>query len=254
MIFIIDEQFKKNFTDQEHLFDQLMQVDGKVFRHHKNRCTLRFEQAGQAYFIKKHRATGWREIFKNLFQGRLPVVGAKNEYVANQQLKKIGLPTIDIVAFAERGFNPASKRSFLVSKELTGCDSLEDLVGTWSSRFSEKKQLIKEVARVTRLMHEHGINHRDYYLCHLWWRREVSQLYVMDLHRAQIRKKVPVRWLIKDLAGLYFSSMDAKLTVRDIYQFLKIYFNEPLGDIFKKRSRLLKAVSNRALKLYHKEA
>jgi heptose I phosphotransferase len=253
MTFIIDETFKQSFSDQNNLFDQLMSVEGEVFRQHKNRCTLRFEQAGKFYFIKKHKQVGWREIFKNLFQFRLPVIDASNEYWANKKLRDLGLPTVDVVALAARGWNPATRQSLLVTRELTGCDSLEDLAKTWQPRFAEKQKLIKKIANVTKIMHEAGINHRDYYLCHLWWDRQRDVIYVMDLHRAQIRKNVPLRWLIKDLSGLYFSSMDAGLTKRDIYRFLKIYFGQPLKTIFSAHKPMLECAQERALRLYEKD-
>ncbi|MAZ77230.1 MAG: lipopolysaccharide core heptose(I) kinase RfaP [Legionellaceae bacterium] len=253
MTLIVDETFKKHFTSQDTMFDQLMNISGEVFRQHKNRCTLRFELSGEFYFIKKHRAVGWREILKNLIQARLPVIDASNEYKANKQLQTLGLPTIDIVALAVRGWNPANRESFLVSKELTGCVSLEDLSKTWHPTFVEKTKLIKKVAETTKIMHQAGINHRDYYLCHLWWRRDTDQLYIMDLHRAQQRKKVPARWLIKDLSGLYFSSMNANLTRRDIYRFLRFYFDKPLREIMKEERNLLQLAKRRAMKLYQKE-
>jgi len=62
-------------------------------------------------------------------------------------------------------------------------------------------------------MHENGANHRDYYLCHFLLdlpENDLNQmkLYMIDLHRMQLRRKTPLRWTVKDIAGLYFSSMD----------------------------------------------
>ncbi|MST95429.1 MAG: hypothetical protein EXS33_09230 [Pedosphaera sp.] len=41
------------------------------------------------------------------------------------------------------------------------------------------------------------------------------ELFVIDLHRAQLRDRVPARWLVKDLGGLLFSALDCGLTRRD---------------------------------------
>jgi hypothetical protein len=43
---------------------------------------------------------------------------------------------------------------------------------------------------------------------------------LIDLHRAQLRKKTPRRWVVKDVAGLYFSVMDIGLTQRDLFRFV----------------------------------
>ncbi|MEN8261061.1 MAG: lipopolysaccharide core heptose(I) kinase RfaP, partial [Pseudomonadota bacterium] len=54
-------------------FEWFMGLTGEVFRDMPDRKTLRFELGGKGYFIKMHTGVGWGEIFKNLFQGRLPV-------------------------------------------------------------------------------------------------------------------------------------------------------------------------------------
>lgn len=235
-----------------HTFEDLMRKKGQQYRAALGRRTLRFEDQGKGYFIKQHYGIGWKEILKNLFQGRLPIVGAKNEWLANQAVRQVGISTIKVLSYEQRGWNPASKRSYIISEELLGCQSLEDLVKDEKFDFLFKRELIKAIALLTRTMHLSGINHRDYYLCHLWWHFKEKQLYLMDLHRAQIRKKVPPRWLIKDIAGLYFSSMDVSLTSRDFLRFLKIYFKKSIKAIFKQEKDFLSAVEKRANKLYIK--
>jgi heptose I phosphotransferase len=66
-------------------------------------------------------------------------------------------------------------------------------------------------------MHRAGVNHRDCYICHflLHTDRPVTaddfKLSVIDLHRAQTRADLPLRWRDKDLAALY-SALDIGLT------------------------------------------
>ena len=40
-------------------FDEVLNLDGKVYRLHKNRRTLRIERNGKGYFVKIHRRIGW---------------------------------------------------------------------------------------------------------------------------------------------------------------------------------------------------
>ncbi|MCV5744083.1 lipopolysaccharide core heptose(I) kinase RfaP, partial [Escherichia coli] len=80
-------------------------------------------------------------------------------------------------------------------------------------------------------------------------REDELKISVIDLHRAQIRAKVPRRWRDKDLIGLYFSSMNIGLTQRDIWRFMKVYFGMPLRDIFKLETDLLKKAKIKAKKI-----
>lgn len=69
---------------------------------------------------------------------------------------------------------------------------------------------------------------------------------VIDLHRAQLRRKVPLRWRDKDLTGLYFSSMDIGLKTRDYLRFMKVYFGCRLKDVFIKEAMLINKIEENA--------
>ena len=53
-------------------------------------------------------------------------------------------------------------------------------------------------------------------------RRDIK-LYLIDLHRVQMRARTPRRWIEKDVAALHFSSMNIGLTRRDRLRFMKSY-------------------------------
>jgi hypothetical protein len=77
-------------------------------------------------------------------------------------------------------------------------------------------------------MHQSGFNHRDFYLCHLLIGTEENnkdELFIVDLHRVDVRKKVPERWIIKDLAALNYSSKSINITRTDKLRFLKYYLS-----------------------------
>ena len=76
---------------------------------------------------------------------------------------------------------------------------------------------------------------------------------MIDLHRAQIRPKVPWHYWVKDVAGLWFSAMDAGLTRHDVLIFLQAYFQQDLKAIFHEQSGFLEAVDRTARKLYVKD-
>lgn len=250
MILILDPEFKQ-FS-----FDDIMQMHGEVYRELEGRRTQKVILHGQSYFIKQHFGIGWKEIFKNLLQLRLPAFGAKNEWQAMTRLQQLNVATPQIVGYGCRGLNPATLESFLITKELPENITLEDLCKDWKAAppaFQFKQKLINDVARIARTLHENGINHRDFYICHFLMATSAENfLYLIDLHRAQMRKRTPQRWIIKDLAGLYFSSKDIGLTQRDLLRFIKAYRLQPLREILNQENFFWLKVKKRGDKLYQK--
>ena len=242
-----------------------MELRGDVVRKMPGRSTIRFELGGNCFYAKRHTGCGWREIFKNWMLLRRPVVDASNEYQAILRLVDEGLDTLEVVGFGTRGASPAKRRSFLITRELAPVISLESLCINWLESPPPpafKRRLIAVVAEVARRMHSAGVNHRDFYLCHLLLRdydtaMDLSghfspRVFVVDLHRAAIRPRVPYRWLVKDLGSLLFSALDIGLTRRDRLRFLREYFQAPIRDVLVSRRKLLRDVEKRAQALYRK--
>lgn len=240
-------------------FAEVEQLQGQVFRALEGRRTLRTEVEGRGYFVKIHRGIGWREILKNLLSLRAPVLGARNEWRALERLKAAGVPSMSAVAFGERGLNPATQHSFLITEELAPTLSLEDFCLNWSQQPPApalKWALIDEVARMVGTMHRTGVNHRDCYICHFLLHTDQPitarnvRLSLIDLHRAQTRMHTPARWRNKDLAALYFSVLDIGLTPRDYLRFLRAYFRQPLRVILREQTPLLAWLYREAQRLY----
>lgn len=244
---------------QDLLFDHIMSLAGECFRAEKGRTTLRVQIGKQFYFIKKHQGVGWKEIFKNLLLGRLPIISAKSEWLALQKLSELAIHAPKVVGFGERGFNPAQKQSFIIMEEVKPAISLEELTKTWAiaakPTFTDKQTMIAQVARITRILHNHGINHRDLYICHFLLETNHhgnGKLFLIDLHRAQMRRQTPKRWQIKDLAGLYFSSKDCGLSFRDYLRFISCYRDKPWREVLKNEKKFWYKVTARGNKLYQK--
>lgn len=232
-----------------------------VYRSKEGRKTLRFSRDGRSYFLKLHGGIGWAEVFKNLLQGRLPVLGAVNEYRAVEALQRIGVDTMSVAAFASRGANPAAVESLIVTDDLVGTVSLEDYCANWAAEppaFSARLKILLKVADSARRMHAAGINHRDFYICHFHLDESTlgqaaPRCHLIDLHRAQIRKRTPRRWQVKDLAGLYFSAMDCGLSKRDLLRFLSRYTEGGLRVALGRDRTLWQSVMQRAEKLYRRQ-
>ncbi len=257
---IIDPDIKVLFP-QHALFNQMMALQGKVYRELENRRTQQIILNGKNYFIKQHFGVGWKEIFKNLLQFRLPIISAKNEWQALQRLQALQIPAPHVVGYGCHGVNPAKRRSFLLTRALPPHISLEDLCKQPTVSLQLKRQLIIEVARIARTLHENGMNHRDFYICHFLLDKQSllsgaqgPVIYLIDLHRAAIRKKTPLRWIIKDLAGLYFSSKNSGLTQRDLLRFMREYRGKSLKQILIEEAVFWQRVKKRGDKLYQQHA
>ena len=246
-------------------FEEVEKLQGEVYRELDGRRTLRFEFNDKTYFAKIHRGIGWGEIAKNFLQLKKPIYGAENEWLALAKLNAIGVETMTPVAFGEKGGNPAAQHSFIITEDLTPSISLEDFCADWVSNKPNwvlKNALVNKLANITRLLTEHGVTHRDYYICHFLLDLSKGRdglapddltTWLIDLHRAVIKAEKNWRWQVKDVGSLYFSAMDIGLTRNDLFRFMKIYSKASLRDALKKDERFWRAVTKRAVSLYQKD-
>lgn len=241
-------------------FEAMMALQGEVFRDMPGRRTMKVALGGRSYFVKQHFGVGWREIFKNLLAGKRPILGAATEWQAIHRLQQLGIPTMHAVGFGERGVNPATRRSFLLTEDLGDIVSLEDYCRGWPQSpppLTLKRRILGEVARIARVLHDHGLNHRDFYLCHfcLDARRLAAgevHLYLIDLHRMGMHERLSSTARLKDMAALYFSALDIGLSRRDWLRFLRLYRQRPLHAIVAEELAFWRQVAWRAEKLYVK--
>lgn len=246
----LDAKLQKYFAKESSPFSAIMSLKGEIFRSVKNRETIRVVLDGQAYFIKKHFGITGQELIKNLLRCKLPITSAKNEWLAIQKLQSIGIPTMTLAGYGQSG-----RQSFVITEELPNTISMEDLGKSWRKIppiFSSKKNYVEKIASTARILHNSGLCHRDFYICHFLLNPNTNNLYLIDLHRVQIHKKLPNKLRIKDLAALYFSVMDFSITQRDILRFISNYFNQPWRKAIMEHKKILHRVKLRAQKLYLK--
>lgn len=235
-------------------FEDVMALEGPPIRAKEGRRTFRLELGGRGYYFKIHNGIGWREIAKELVSLRRPTVSALAEKRAIEAVTRLGIPTMTLAGYGERGSNPARLQSFIATEEIAGTVTLEDLCADWPRKppsFALKQRLLRTVADIARRLHEHGINHRDFYLNH--FRLQGERLYLMDLHRAQLRAAIPRRWRVKDIGALYFSAADIGLTRRDLLRFARLYTGKPLRETLRDDAAFWRAVTRRAEKFYRRE-
>lgn len=256
-MFYLSEEIAESFQDEDP-YKILRTIKGNLYRQVKERKTFQFNLKGKSYFAKLHTGIGWLEIFKNLFNFRLPIIGARNEWEAIHRLQELNIATMNAVAYGERGWSPAGRESFIVTEELIDTISLEDFCKQWESLPPDpitKNKLIEKVAVIARSLHRNGICHRDFYLCHFLLHKEggpFPKLSVIDLHRALLRKNLKLRWIVKDIAGLYYSSKKIGLTHKDLLRFLRHYHGKDLRAALTQHNTFWLQVELRAGKMFKK--
>lgn len=237
-----------------HSFDDVMRLEGPPIRAKEGRRTFRLELGGRGYFFKIHNGVGWREILKELCSLRTPTVSALAEKRAIDALRELGIATMTVAGYGERGRNPATLQSFIATEEIADAPTLEELTADWRRKppaFREKQRLLRSVADIARRLHEHGINHRDFYLNH--FRLQRDSLFLMDLHRAQLRASIPRRWRVKDIGALYFSAADIGLTRGDLLRFVRLYTGRSARHSLAQDAAFWRAVTRRAQRFYRRE-
>lgn len=262
----LSKELEKYFPEPDS-FTQIMNLEGEIFRHKEGRKTLSFHRGSKLYFAKLHSGVGWGEIVKAWLRGNKADVDASPEWRAIEKCEAIGVETMVIAGRGLRGANPAKRQSFLITEALEERLQLDHLgeqgyLGRCGvEKLRLKRQLCLQVAQIARQLHQNGINHRDLYLCHFQVNEEEVQnwqgvgavsMKLLDLHRAQIRDKVPARWLIKDLGALYFSAIDCGITDRDIVLFLREYIGENWKSEFRSKQAFWTKVRARAAKFYQR--
>jgi heptose I phosphotransferase len=230
----------------------------QIRRDVEGRRTLRFELSGRGYYLKWQKGIGWGRIAGEALRGRLPVLGAGEEWRAIEACHSLGVPTMTAVAYGERGSTWAHRESFLVTEAIEPATDLDTYTRHWAGHppdIALKHALIRAVADIAGTMHRNGLNHRDFYLCHFLLRIEPEptpdslSLAIIDLHRVQIRAVTPPRWRNKDLAALYFSALKIGLTMRDRLRFLRAYFRLPLRTVLRDEAATLAYLERESVRL-----
>ncbi|BBO80580.1 lipopolysaccharide core heptose(I) kinase [Desulfosarcina ovata subsp. sediminis] len=258
---MLEEPFRSDWKDQD-IYELLRNMDGHVYRDKEGRRTFRFEHSGKSYFAKVFSGIGWKTLVACLLKFRRPFVSAANEWRAVERLHQLGIPTMRVVGYGRRGRNPAKIESFILTEELKPTTSLEDYCRYWPSNppsAALKRALVQRVAEVAKTLHGNGIIHRDLYICHFLLdiacaplddNGKLANLFLIDLHRATQNRRLRRRWRVKDVAGLYFSSLDIGLTQRDRLRFMSVYSGLQWRDTLQCQQRFWKQVERRGKAVY----
>jgi len=160
---------------------------------------IRVERDGVRFYVKRYHGAG-----KGLrrFVGRPRV---KAEWQNLKLFAKWGIPTAEIVAFGLERRGGSFVRGAMITRELPDTENLWMLAYLKDPRLRDRAwvdHISRQLARSTRLMHEHRFTHND-----LKWRNllvnDQGELFFIDCPTGAFWFGPPLRYrIIKDLACL----------------------------------------------------
>ncbi len=190
----------------------------------RERSTVRLAVHGRSgtlnLYVKRYVPLSLVRLLAGLLKGERPRT-ALDEFKAIAELHRAGIPTLIPIAAGIKRRGLLRAETHLVTLGLEAV-RLDHFLQEKTFSFRQKRLLIEQVAKLVRLLHDRGFNHRDLYLCHILI-DAAGRLYIVDLHRVDRRRRVPERWKVKDIAALNYSAPHGTITGTDRLFFLKAY-------------------------------
>jgi heptose I phosphotransferase len=196
------------------------------------------------YLKRHHRLPWWQRLLATLSPGR----GWSPAFAEWRHLhwaQALGVIVPEPLAVGEYIGPWFGLQSFLVVKELTGMLPLHEAIPLAQEQMPPpvfarwKRELIEEMARITRRLHCAQRYHKDLYLCHFFTpltsHHSPPTVGLIDLHRLAHHDCASWYWQIKDLAQLLFSSDVAGIIDRDRLQFFHAYLEQARLDAASRR-------------------
>jgi heptose I phosphotransferase len=189
-------------------------------------------------YLKRHyRLSWWRGLMASLWPSGDWSPGMQ-ERRNLEWARAQGLPVPNVVAAGEFRGPWGKLQSFLAIEELTNMLPLHEAIQLTARQLgavafrSWKAGLIREIARLSRILHERNYFHKDLYLCHFFVARAdttcvpaawQNRVFMIDFHRLAHHPLTWAFWISKDLGQLLYSSEVEGIDARDRVRFWHAY-------------------------------
>lgn len=155
-------------------------------------------------YIKRYTALPLKEYFKAALSFK-PIFtgGALHEWKGILSFIEKGIPTAEPIAAAR-----SSRGTCIVLRGIQNYVRASELLAKFASEknFTSARYLIGQIAEIAGKIHSANFAHQDLYLLHFFVQWQDKKVYIIDLQRVIMQKKLSRRWRVKDLAQLNFSS------------------------------------------------
>jgi tRNA A-37 threonylcarbamoyl transferase component Bud32 len=152
-------------------------------------------------YIKRYLPAPYREKIRNILSLKRCFCDAFHEWNAINLFHRHNLPTMTPIAVARVGNNTCN-----LTLGIKKCQRASELLAE-KGRLdtTERMILLENIANTVGKMHALGMAHQDMYLLHIFVRKP-ERIFLIDLQRTIIQKRLSTRWIVKDLAQFIFSA------------------------------------------------
>jgi hypothetical protein len=132
---------------------------------------------------------------------------ADGDVAGHRLLESASIPTAPLVAHG----NLQDGRSFVIFDDLAGYTPADKLI----ERGAPFDMMIEPAADLAAKLHAAGLHHRDLYLCHFMAKMDGAAVDLKLIDTTRVRR-LPRwfcrRWLVKDLAQFWYSTLNLPIT------------------------------------------
>ena len=140
------------------------------------------------------------------------------EVSGHELLQRAGIPTAPLVGWG----GLADGRTFTIFDDLTGYKPADKLLDAGTAF----DVLLEPTAGLAAKLHNARLHHRDLYLCHFMARVVGDSPYLKLIDVARVRRLpalLPRRWIVKDLAQFWYSTLKHQITDEQRVSWLRHY-------------------------------
>ncbi len=218
---------------------------------YRSRFCMRLGQPPRIFFMKRFESPPLKVQILQWLTARRHCSCAALDLKPLLELPSHGIATPRVVAFGDQWTGPFEKRSVIITEQLPDAESLErkrpvffqDI--TLNTSRQSKRVFITSLAQWIARFHALGYCHRDLYLSHIFYDSE-GQFYLIDLTRVFKPQLLKRRYLVKDLAQLYYSTPADCVSRTDLLRFYRAYTEQPLSGSDK---RMIRSVLSKAQRM-----
>jgi len=172
----------------------VISTDRKQEKNVVKRIEIAFEGKPRVFYLKLYWNYLFEMIWGRAFRGSL--VGrsmVRAEYENLEKLAGWGFRVPQLVAWGDHRFAGGVIHAYIITEEIPQAMGVDYLTHEWFAqqgkeiRQQKQTELIHEVARTVRRMHDHGFEHHDLFLRNMMVSgQDMAKLYIMDAPRAYV--------------------------------------------------------------------
>lgn len=186
----------------------------------RQRIKFQTENPKATLFLKRYQNTPAIKQIDNWLSRQKRISTMDCDRMPAKILSRLGINVPKTVAFGVQWQGVFEKRSFIITEKIPNAESLEKRLP--ASFFSDRKKFVENLAVFVSKFHKTGFRHRDLYLCHIFC-DDAGKFTLIDLNRVFKPMFFGEKFLVKDLAQLYYSSPGSVITRADRLRFYLAY-------------------------------